>query len=265
MTDAGVHAHDLPFTLDGGRRTFRGALSLVDSPLDRLETSVREFLGPAEIRLLTPSLHARRRHSLLLGRRAAKRALARLHPEVSPLDFAILPGVLDQPVVTGPGAGGLQVTVSHAGAIGVAIAFPEACPMGIDLELIDPGHRETLRGQVDAGELDRVARVLGDADRGLFLAWCLKEALSKALRCGLTVPFDVLEFSSVDPLGPGAVVEFTNFGQYAGYGACVGGVALAAVCPRNVEWRFDEGGDPPSALASILAPLRAAREPEEVS
>lgn len=225
-----------PFGLDSDRGPLRaaGAMTLVPSP--GLEERKGEFLHPAEAALLTDRMHPRRRHSLLSGRAAAKGALAMLEPGLDPRAVAILPGVLEQPVVTGTRAANRQVSLSHAGPLALAVAFPESCPMGVDVEVISPDRLGALESQTTPSERSLVLAAAGGmAEDGLTRLWCLKEALSKVLRCGLTVPFELLAVSRLEPDGPVHRADFENFGQYRGISMVCGRLAMALVLPRNLR------------------------------
>ena len=232
----------LRFALDSPRAgRLQAALTLACAPLDWLDAHRGGFLHADEEALLTDRLHARRRHGLLIGRYAAKRAIAALHPDLDPRAVAIRPGVLEQPVVSGEGIDSLGISLSHAGPVAVAVAFPEACPMGIDLERIRETHIELLTSQTTPAERERLAARLAapEAER-LTRLWCLKEALSKALRCGLTVPLDFLALGSVDAAG--LSVTFAHFAQYRGLSLAGGTLAAALVLPR-----------PPAVTVSVEA------------
>ena len=212
----------------------QAALALASAPLDWLDAHRGGFLHAHEEALLTDRLHTRRRHGLLIGRYAAKCALAVLRPDLDPRDLAIRPGVLEQPVLSGEGIGtNLGISLSHAGPVAVALAFPEACPMGIDLERIRPANVALLTRQTTVAERRHLAACLAapEAER-LTRLWCLKEALSKALRCGLTVPLDLLAVGSVEAGPTGLGVTFANFAQYRGLSLAAGDLAAALVLPR---------------------------------
>ncbi|BAU90124.1 4'-phosphopantetheinyl transferase [Methylorubrum populi] len=211
----------------------QAALALASAPLGWLNAHRAGFLHGDEEALLTDRLHPRRRHGLLIGRYAAKCALAALRPDLDPRTLAIRPGVLEQPVLSGEGTANLGVSLSHAGPVAVAVVFPEACPMGIDLERIRPANIALLTRQTTAVERRNLAACLAvpEAER-LTRLWCLKEALSKALRCGLTVPLDLLAVGRVEAGPTGLGVTFAHFAQYRGLSLAAGDLAAALVLPR---------------------------------
>ncbi|GAB6841414.1 4'-phosphopantetheinyl transferase [Methylorubrum rhodinum] len=226
--------HTLPLTLTGRGEPLYASLALAAAPLDWLDANSEKFLHPDEAALVTDRLHARRRHGLLVGRYAAKRALAMLHPAIDPRALAIRPGVLEQPVLSGAGVRNLGVSLSHAGPVAVAVVFPEGCPMGIDLERVRADAVPLLLSQSPEAERRLAACLDGPEPERLMRLWCLKEALSKTLRCGLTVPLELLAVGSVEPHPTGLWAGFANFAQYRGLSLVAGDLAAALVLPQTV-------------------------------
>ncbi len=232
---------DATFLLREGRRTLRCAFAMVAAPLAALEAAAPDMLGPEEAALLTDRLAPSRRQSFLAGRRAAKSALGLLAPGVPGRNISVLPGLLQQPVACVPGRSNLQVTLAHAGNAAIAVAHPEACPMGVDLERAAPEQQSALSEQTTPRERALAQTVMPyDEHQRMLLLWCLKEALSKALRCGLTVPFGLLEVASLVALPGGVRARFENFSQYEGIAFCAAPFSLALVMPHTARW---EGPD----------------------
>jgi 4'-phosphopantetheinyl transferase len=249
---------DAKFVLHEGSRSLNCAVSLVAAPLAALEADAPYILSPAEQALLTDRLAPVRRQSFLAGRRAAKNALSVLAPGVSIREISVLPGLLQQPVAFVPGRSNLQVTLSHAGTAAIAVAHPEACPMGVDLEQAAPEQQSALGEQTTPRERALAQAVLPyDEHQRLLLLWCLKEALSKALRCGLTVPFNLLEVASLVPLPGGVRARFENFTQYEGIAFCEAPFFLAAVLPHTVRWQSPAATAPPQILREWLRDIAA--------
>ncbi|HEY0330317.1 MAG TPA: 4'-phosphopantetheinyl transferase superfamily protein [Rhodopseudomonas sp.] len=250
---------DATFVLHDGSRALSCAVALVAAPLAALEADARDILSPEEQALLTDRLAPARRQSFLAGRRAAKNALSVLAPGVSIGEIKVLPGLLQQPVAFVPGRSNLQVTLSHAGTAAIAVAHPEACPMGVDLERAAQEQQSALGEQTTPRERALAQAMLPyDEHQRLLLLWCLKEALSKALRCGLTVPFRLLEVASLVPLPGGVRARFENFTQYEGTAFCAAPLAVALVLPHTVRWQSADGAASPHILQDWLreaAPL----------
>ena len=184
----------------------------------------------------------KRRREYLLGRYAAKSAVAAWLPSGGP-DFAadlaaivIRPGAFQQPVVELSSPHAVGVTLAHSGASAFAIAHDLGHPVGLDFERHDPAHLAVLRSQVAPAELPPPGPGRETESMRHTLAWSVKEALSKALRCGLTCPFEVLALDGLHAHPGGwCAGGFRNFGQYQFAAWTVGDHAFALVCSKLAQ------------------------------
>jgi 4'-phosphopantetheinyl transferase len=195
-----------------------------------------EFLAPAEAAYFAGFRFLRRQQSFLLGRYAAKLALQRLLKAADPKAIEIGRGVFEQPLISYLSARAPEITISHCDEIAVALAFPSGHPMGVDIEQIDPDRLVTIRSQMSP--LEREWARSGGADELAFstLIWTAKEALSKALTCGLMSPMEIFNLAEFYPLGQrvwGGL--FQNFGQYKFIGWISRTVAMSVVLPKKSE------------------------------
>ncbi len=67
--------------------------------------------------------------------------------------------------------------------------------MAIDIETINSDKDDTILTQLTDNEQKLAASLLSSPS--LQLLWTIKESLSKVLKCGLTVPFELLEVESI--------------------------------------------------------------------
>lgn len=155
----------------------------------------------------------KRMKSYLIGRFAAKQAIAHLTGEENINGILIQPGIFNQPIVVSD-VSNLQVSITHCTDFGAALAFPEGHPMGIDIELVSAKQREALEGQVTDREKQQIGLWLSGYDEGLTLIWTAKEALSKVLKTGLMTPFDIFEISAMELSGRYVTCYYKNFPQY---------------------------------------------------
>ena len=191
-----------------------------------------EFLGPRERDAFGAYVYERRRTAYLLGRHAAKMALAHLAPAVPPHAIDIVPGCFHQPVVHAHLDAPLGVSISHTASTACAAAFPEAHPMGIDAEDIDAARAAVMKTRCTARELDAIADT-GDEVTLAGVVWTAKEAVSKVLRCGMTVPFELLEVEDLGRDGADAFGMFRNFPQYRFQSRVREGAVVSLVVPRK--------------------------------
>ncbi len=134
----------------------------------------------------------------------------------------------------------LQVSISHTNELGAAIAFPEVVPMGIDTELICDTNEEALEVQMTPKELN-LPNVFPNANPQLTLLWTVKEALSKVLRCGLLIPFELLEVKSISKLDNFFECQFVNFSQYKAHSFFMANnIICSLVYPSEATLAFDD-------------------------
>lgn len=195
-----------------------------------------EFLNLEEIALFRTLKFERRQISYLLGRWAAKYALkACLDSKLEPIDIAIKSGVFNQPVVCCPIARSLGVSISHNDFLVCGLAYPEEHPMAIDVEEVNESRTEVMLTQIGRNEENMAQLVCSTKDVAATVVWTAKEALSKALRCGMTCPYELLEISKLE-VGQGYYTgRFKNFGQYKFQTWLRNGTVLTIVLPKNTE------------------------------
>jgi 4'-phosphopantetheinyl transferase len=106
------------------------------------------------------------------------------------------------------------------------------------------------RGQWDAAGIAPL--------EGSFLSWSAREAMAKALRCGLTLPLELLALAELTVGAGGIHAVFPNFPQYAVRAWVTGGFALALVTPRRSAVALVVPDEVGAALAASAASFRPA-------
>jgi phosphopantetheinyl transferase len=152
----------------------------------------RRYLDRAELDQYQ-ALSANIQPQWLLGRMVLKDAVrAHLRKGEEDLLFPIQIHVDNEPtgrpIVRGPWAGELRVSVAHKPGIAVAIVA-EGQDVGIDIERIEPRSQDFIRSAFTESELDLLPR--DDRETWLTRLWVGKEAVAKA--SGLGIPGNVLK------------------------------------------------------------------------
>ncbi|MCC5466699.1 4'-phosphopantetheinyl transferase superfamily protein [Pelosinus sp. Bkl1] len=180
----------------------------------------------------------KRIRSYLIGRFVAKQAVASLINEENLTNIIIKSGIFGQPI-TISNKQNIQVSITHCDDFGVAIAFPEAHPMGIDLEKINLKNRDVLERQITEDEKDLINVLPLSYETGLTLLWTAKEALSKVLKTGLMTPFEVLEISKIELQDNDIMCYYKNFPQYRVIAFTIGGYMSAIAYPSRTHMNLD--------------------------
>ena len=216
--------------------------------LDRLTLSPGRLLSRGELDRFCKLPSAVRRTSYLLGRHAVKQAIGHLLDEPDLSRMEILSGTFSQPVLKYVCDAPPEISLTHSQGLGLGMAAEQGYPIGMDLECIDPGRTDALRGCFSTKESDMARQTGLPEESSLFVLWTIKESLSKVLKCGLTVPLEILAIKSILPGGHGEYVsQFANFAQYQARSWLFGSHAFSIVLSKRMEVRFRP---PASAFAS---------------
>lgn len=222
----------LRFELRRADLAVAAGLCLTAAPAEALRQRRHAFLHEQELAALARMTVPKRAADYLRGRYACKRAIGALHPHAAPDALHIGAGVFRQPVLRAPNQFGLQVSISHSGELGAALAVEEGHPMALDVEQFDVERAQVIERALSGHERAVAARTGLPAVHALTMLWSMKEALSKVLKCGLTSPFHVLELAAVERAGAQLNGTFRHFTQYQAVAFALEQHACAIVLPR---------------------------------
>ncbi|MCE5294804.1 MAG: 4'-phosphopantetheinyl transferase superfamily protein [Chlamydiales bacterium] len=205
----------LEFTSSG--KCYKATLAMIQAPLSRLVEQHNEYLHAEELAVFKDLKYEKRQHSYLLGRYVAKLALKHTFIGQDLGRVFVAPGIFNFPVVYGLQEK-IQISLAHSEHFSAALVFPEAYPMGIDLEIEDAVNGEVIHSHLTKHEKLLYTNELNiDTTRFVFVLWTAKEALGKVLKTGLTTPLNILEIKSIKVVRNGFQCLFTNFPQYQAF------------------------------------------------
>jgi 4'-phosphopantetheinyl transferase len=220
-------------------KVYKGAICFVSLSLHELISRRHGYLGKSELARYDAIPVDRRRFTFLCGRFAAKKALCRLRPSLDPASFEIVEGIFGQPILPSAELHGLQVGISHTDRTAGALAFPEAHPMGIDLECIREDRDRAIQSQMTEREMILHRSLSCSESAGYALLWTIKESLSKVLKCGMMTPFTVLEIDQIDASQEIWVSTFRNFSQYKALSQIRQDEVLSITLPKRTELNLE--------------------------
>ena len=209
-------------------------VAVLQEPLDTLLEKL-DLLHVEERRQFHSFKYDLRRTSYLLGRFAAKKALVNLTKASAENAIWIDYGILRFPIVRCPAIQNTSISISHCDDFGVSIAFPEICPIGIDLERINPDKLKPILSQV--GESEKIQLEKEDLNNltGYTILWTMKEALSKVLKTGISIDFKLLNIVNIINHDGVFESDFSIFRQYKAYAFVKNGYAMAIVLPSKIN------------------------------
>ncbi len=198
-------------------------------------STARSALRGSELEYYGRLVHRRRQESFLVGRWVAKHVVSFWDGDGDVGSVEISRGVFDQPLVRGAHTEGCRISLSHDNLWAAALVFPEAHPMGLDVETVDPARVETIIGQLTGLERDWMGSAPDPAVCATAL-WTAREALSKVIGCGLTVPAAVLALKDFVAEGSGTWTgTFAQFSQYQARTVVAGRTLVSIVLPRRSD------------------------------
>jgi len=226
-------------TLRRTNEQFIAAYSFVRDPFPEL-LQYGPLLHVTELQHYHSLKAAASRASYLLGRASAKWAIAGLTQEVNLSSICIKPGVFQFPVVTCKSELNIQTSISHCSETGAALAFPEAHPMGIDLEKAMPDKMEALKEYISPKEEALLEKCGLPPLIGYNLLWTVKEGLSKVLKTGLMIEFTLLAVDSLQKSGAAYLSTFQHLHQYKAISFCCNDYACSIILPRNTQPELED-------------------------
>lgn len=219
--------------------SFKAGLCLCEYSIFANFEDVVAFLHPQERKYYEKLKFEKRIKSYLIGRLTAKKAIAAYIGEKDLTKILIQPGIFTQPIVTYNEQQNIQVSISHSDDFGAAVAFPEAHPMGIDIEKIHREQNEAIEREVTESEIKLIKGLPFSYETMLTLLWTAKEALSKVLKTGLMTPFKIYEVEKIENHQDYLLSFYKNFAQYKTVSFLIGNHVCSIVYPMKTELNID--------------------------
>lgn len=214
--------------------------SVLCENIEELLKTDHEILHPKEQTYFNQLSYPLRRKSYILGRHAAKQAISSLKNEVDLKAIEVDFGIFHQPIIKGSYEEPIDISISHSDHSAVALAYPSGHPMGIDLEKIDYEKKEIYIKQLTETEKTLMKELAIGMPGGAILLWSAKEALSKALKSGLAVDYDIYETKKLVWNKDHLTGEFVNFAQYRFEAFLFNKHVMAITLPKKTKMQFGD-------------------------
>ena len=215
-------------SLMDGRSYYNGCLAIITLSYLEALSICTDYLTVREHEELQSLRVEKRRHSFLLGRIAAKIALADFTKEENLKKYEIGRGVFLFPTVIGED---LSVSISHSGIYGAALVGNLEHPVSIDIEKVSD--LQSYLHSVFENELELFGSLKLELNTKYTLLWSAREALGKVLKTGMTLPLEISSVRAINLLNNCIQVLFHNFIQYQVLVFCSDQHVLSLACPKN--------------------------------
>ncbi|MCO1604465.1 4'-phosphopantetheinyl transferase family protein [Desulfosporosinus nitroreducens] len=198
--------------------------------------NVSGILHPDEMAYFNTLKYERRQKSYLMGRYACKKVLSIYLNEPNLTAIEIAQGIFGQPTVRYFTREMPGISLSHDNSFAVAIAFPDTYSMAVDIETADEEKVEIMKLQLTVAEIEFSKSGILSEPLLCTLFWTAKEALSKLIKCGLTIGFTLLESKIQEKeFDKGFHITFKNFSQYQAQAWVVGNRVFTVAYPLKTE------------------------------
>lgn len=220
-------------------RIVKSTLSYMVASLDQLITKIDDFLHPEEKLYYETLQYPLRQKSYLLGKIAPKIALLQHYPELHAKTIKLQHGILGFPYVATPDLIKNSISISHSNDTGIAIAFDQSEIIGIDIEEISASRVETIKSELTSKEIAIIESLNINIVTAYTMAWTIKEALSKVLRCGMLIDFKLLEIANIKKTENYFIANFVNFTVFKAVAFKIANNGCAIVLPQVRNIKFD--------------------------
>lgn len=236
-----MHHNTIELKLERPDTSYTAYLVIIQ--LKKFYTAKDEFLEtlhPNELKYYNKLIVDKRRSSYLLGRYTAKKAVAEFLNINNLSEIEIASGIFSNPIVRYISHIHPRVSITHDDLYAGSISYPDIHPMSLDIETANQEKITVIKTQLTEKEEKLKTQLNIKEEKFYTLLWTIKEAISKSIRCGLTIPFKLLEVKDLKQENDNLIVcKFENFGQYHSYSYIFANQVISIALPRKTKLHLD--------------------------
>jgi phosphopantetheinyl transferase len=173
----------------------------------KYDASIQEYrssLSPEEEEILSKFKVTSRQNDFIAGRVLAKNSISIIEKKLSTNEINILHGVWGFPVLDTKELSNMWISIAHTKEYAAAILSEAVThPIGVDIEEITSKNEDSLKYFLSRYDLD-----LSLEEKHVY--WASKEAVSKALRTGFTIPEEIFEISEITLTDQLYIIKFKH-------------------------------------------------------
>jgi len=199
-----------------------------------------QFLSNYELDILQKLQHINRIHKYIQGRYITKLTLAKYYGETDLKSIIIKTGIFNQPLINHPKINQMMVSISHTSNLSACLVSSSEHPMALDIETIHLNNKSNIKSQLTENEIELIS-TRGEESHILYtILWTVKEAISKVLGTGLTVPLTIFEIEKIEKIDTYFQCTFINFGQFKTRSYIWQDKVFSFVLPQKTQLIFKE-------------------------
>lgn len=230
MTEA--RTHTIRFDEGGQKRELLLAHAYYD---DSVVDDVSWLVGD-EIKTYASFKATSRKNEYLAGRILTKKTVIQIHQKYSPIDIETTTALWGYPLFKTACFSNYWLSIAHTTTeAAVLLSQHNTHPVGLDVEQISEENQNVLQQF-----LSKYGRAFSLQDMHLY--WSAKEAASKALRTGFTVPETLFEIEEVKEIGGKYEIKFKNLQRLHAVAWIQNDVITCIAYP--IEWTFTHIDNP---------------------
>ena len=204
-------------------------------------TGISECFCLNEINRYKHYKYEKRKRNYLIGRYACKLAASHYLHELDLSQIEIVSAIVEYPIVKHLSIDTPEITLSHCDPHAIAIAHEAGHVVGIDLEKKDPTKTRIFQREMTKAEIQLCKEFAKESTDILCnMVWTAKEAISKAIKCGLMVSFKLLEIKELQQLEVNRFrFTFKHFAHFHCYSYILDKHILSIVLPIKTQLHID--------------------------
>ncbi|MDU5207319.1 MAG: 4'-phosphopantetheinyl transferase superfamily protein [Clostridioides difficile] len=204
------------------------------------QSEYTKLLGNEEKIYFDTLKYPKRIMEYLIGRYVGKVSYGTLIGESDIKSIEITQDLHGGPIVLYKNVYSSSISISHCDNLAVALAYNSKTPMGIDIEFMSERKSDILKNILTEQEEKKAEKQQESIEKRIwrYIAWTTKEALSKVIRTGFTLPLSFYEIKSIFKVRDKFITEFTYFTQYRAYTVIKNNYIISFICSKKLELFF---------------------------
>lgn len=208
---------------------------------ENLLSNLDVYFSKREIATYQKTTSNKKQKTYLLGRYAIKLAAGYFLDESSLNEIEVVSTVVQYPVIRHLSRNTPEVTLSHCDPLALALAHEAGHVVGLDIEKKSPSKIRVFERSMTPDEISLCRGIEKVSYKTLAnLLWTVHESLSKAIKCGFSVSFKLLEIKNLTVHNAYYHFTFRHFAHLHSYAYVLDKHILSITLPIKTQVVFNK-------------------------